>query len=204
LRDPSLGRPQALPVLQQRFPIQRARMRLKLSVPIEAQGALLDDLDARGAMLESSDARGGTFTVLVQVDPGVFRELHTSVQQGAARGMGRIEVVSFAVLAEGATAEEFGASSAAHAARELAGLSLAAGSTGAAQQLEPPGATTSGPDHAVRKGAAGAEGGQAPGVGEVVYRGGIAGIPEAHAQRRERFAELDGLQPGGCRGVGNV
>jgi hypothetical protein len=33
-------------------------------------------------------------------------------------------------------------------------------------------------------------------AGEVVYKGSIAGIPEAHAQRKERFSELDNLQPG--------
>ena len=31
----------------------------------------------------------------------------------------------------------------------------------------------------------------------MVYpRGSIAGLPDGHASRRERFAELDGLQPG--------
>lgn len=33
--------------------------------------------------------------------------------------------------------------------------------------------------------------------GEVVYpRGSISGLPEAHASRKERFVELDDLQPG--------
>ena len=33
--------------------------------------------------------------------------------------------------------------------------------------------------------------------GEVIYpRGRIAGLPEAHASRRDRFLELDELQPG--------
>lgn len=29
-----------------------------------------------------------------------------------------------------------------------------------------------------------------------MYRGSIAGLPEEHASRKERFAELDTLQPG--------
>lgn len=34
-------------------------------------------------------------------------------------------------------------------------------------------------------------------LGEVIYaRGSIAGLPEAHASRKERFSELDDLQPG--------
>ncbi len=36
-----------------------------------------------------------------------------------------------------------------------------------------------------------------PSLGEVVYpRGSISGLPEAHASRKERFMELDDLQPG--------
>lgn len=36
-----------------------------------------------------------------------------------------------------------------------------------------------------------------PSPGEVVYpRGSISGLPEAHASRKERFMELDDLQPG--------
>ena len=31
---------------------------------------------------------------------------------------------------------------------------------------------------------------------EVLYRGSIEGLPEAHASRKERFSELDSLQPG--------
>ena len=43
----------------------------------------------------------------------------------------------------------------------------------------------------------GGSGGGADTGAEVLYpRGPIAGIPEQHASRRERFAELDGLQPG--------
>ena len=34
-------------------------------------------------------------------------------------------------------------------------------------------------------------------LGEVIYaRGSISGLPEAHASRKERFLELDDLQPG--------
>jgi ribosome maturation protein SDO1 len=60
---------QALPMLQAKFPIQRARMRLKLSVPTEAQGALLDELDGKGGVVESTDmaAGGSTFVAVAQV-----------------------------------------------------------------------------------------------------------------------------------------
>lgn len=32
--------------------------------------------------------------------------------------------------------------------------------------------------------------------GDVVYSGSIAAMPDDHASRRERFAEIDALQPG--------
>ena len=46
-----------------------------------------------------------------------------------------------------------------------------------------------------RGGAAG-EGGGGGGAETVLYRGSIEELPEAHASRKERFAELDTLQPG--------
>jgi hypothetical protein len=60
---------QALPMLQAKFPIQRARMRLKLSVPTEAQEALLEELDGKGGVVESTDmaAGGNTFIAIAQV-----------------------------------------------------------------------------------------------------------------------------------------
>lgn len=34
-------------------------------------------------------------------------------------------------------------------------------------------------------------------LGEIIYpKGSISGLPEAHASRKERFTELDDLQPG--------
>lgn len=42
-----------------------------------------------------------------QVEPGAFRDLHAFLQGPAARGGGRLEVLSLAVMAEGATADEF-------------------------------------------------------------------------------------------------
>lgn len=48
-----------------------------------------------------------------------------------------------------------------------------------------------------RRPGAGGEAGGGAGEGAVVYaRGPIGGLPEEHASRRERFAELDTLQPG--------
>jgi ribosome maturation protein SDO1 len=66
---------QVLPLLQARFPIQRARMRLKLQVPLHHQQQLLALLDAAGSAVEDIDATtgggggGASCSVVVQVRP---------------------------------------------------------------------------------------------------------------------------------------
>ena len=131
----------------------------------------------------------------------MFRELHTFMQ-GTTKGRGRIEVLSFAVTAEGTTADEF--------AQTAAASSTGAGG-GAAQGF----AAAPAPPHAhggfvaapiavpVRRaqpvqvaGGPGAQREGGGGGGDVVYRGLIASMPDAHESRRERFKELDDLQPG--------
>jgi ribosome maturation protein SDO1 len=56
-----------LPLLQQQFPIERAKMRLKLQVPVAAQQQLLDMLDAKGSLVETVDSSASTTTVITQV-----------------------------------------------------------------------------------------------------------------------------------------
>lgn len=58
---------QVLPLLQARFPIQRARMRLKLQVPEQHQQALLDALDAAGSVVEGIEQAGSAAVVVTQV-----------------------------------------------------------------------------------------------------------------------------------------
>jgi ribosome maturation protein SDO1 len=60
--------PQVLPLLQARFPIQRARMRLKLQVPCQHQQALLDSLDAAGSVVEGIEQAGSHTVVVTQVN----------------------------------------------------------------------------------------------------------------------------------------
>lgn len=51
--------PQALPLLKSRFPIERARMRLKLLVPLGCKDELLELVRAQGGVLEEQDLIGG-------------------------------------------------------------------------------------------------------------------------------------------------
>ncbi|KXZ48751.1 hypothetical protein GPECTOR_25g335 [Gonium pectorale] len=208
---------EALPLLQKEFPIERARMRLRLSVPVAAQQELEQLLQREAADVQSLDvAAGGTCTVVAQVEPGVFRELHNFMQT-AARGSGRLEVLSLAVMAEGATADEFAnwgaAASAAATVRhvnEVAAVEAAPSGPAASEARAASGAEAgssgrragaegTGPAAAAAGGArqAGAATAAAAGSQAVVYpRGPVSDLPEEHASRRERFAELDTLQPG--------
>ncbi|WIA33728.1 hypothetical protein OEZ86_006845 [Tetradesmus obliquus] len=116
-----------LPLLQARFPIQRARMRLKLQVPQQHQQALLDALDAAGSVVEGIEQAGSAAVVVTQVEPGVFRELHVFMQDTMQR-QGRIEVLSFAVTAAeaAAAADDFNALSLEKAAAAAAAADAAA------------------------------------------------------------------------------
>ena len=150
---------------------------------------------------------GSQFCLVCLVEPGTFRSVHSFIQTSSG-GMGRFEVLALA--ATGELDADVGA-----AAAGIEGLGL--GPSGQQQQhqhqqpatQQPPplgghgaAASSSGfvaaaattapaPRPAANRAAAGAGG------GTVVYaRGPVEGLPEEHASRRERFAELDQLQQG--------
>lgn len=120
-----------------------------------------------------------------------------------------MEVLNFAVMAEGATAEEFAASSG-PAASTATHHAPAATTPAAPAPYGHPAAPIPAPlpmaspgKRAVNREASSSGSGAGAGPsgsgsgGDVVYpRGPISGIPEAYASRRERFAELEGLQAG--------
>lgn len=170
-------------------------MQLKLSVPSDRKEELLSLLDTHDAKVDSTEQTASNVSVVVQVEPGVFRELNAAMQ-----GLkGRLEVLTFAVTADGAATELSMAAAAAASAAGPAGLRppLAGASTPApsAQQDAADVADAAAAAAAVAASTTRREAG--PMVGEVVYvRGSIARLPEAHASRRERFSELDTLQPG--------
>ena len=50
--------PQALPLLKARFPIERARMRLRLAVPLRCKDEMLELLGRQGGAVEEQDLLG--------------------------------------------------------------------------------------------------------------------------------------------------
>ena len=63
----------ALPLLQAKFPIERARMRLKLTAPSDRKEQLLEMVDSYDAVVESVDQAGANTSVVAQVGGGVER-----------------------------------------------------------------------------------------------------------------------------------
>mmetsp|Transcript_12936 Transcript_12936/g.23002 ORF Transcript_12936/g.23002 Transcript_12936/m.23002 type:complete len:391 (-) Transcript_12936:258-1430(-) len=191
---------EAIPLLQKTFPIQRARMRLKLVVPPIAQHeaeALLRRLEASLEQMDVGGARGmDSFTALV--DPGAFRELHAFAQQNAAR----LDVIDQVVTADALTADQLAA---------MVG-EVRLGAEGVARGAEEEEKKKRDDDEVKiisdeknidqrRVARAAAENPSQPpppplASAALLYRGSVADIPEEHASRKERFAELDTLQPG--------
>jgi SBDS protein C-terminal domain len=93
---------EAIPKLRERFPIERAMMRVALSVPVATRAELADVLATRGARCEAEDLVGEAYQGTYLIQPGTFRELYNFVSQ-QARGAGRLEVI--AVSAQDAAVE---------------------------------------------------------------------------------------------------
>jgi ribosome maturation protein SDO1 len=182
---------QALPLLKSRFPIDRARMRLRLLVPLNAKDEVYELLAKRGGTLEERDLVGSMLSVTCLVEPGAYRAVHALVQ--AAGGGGRVEVVAVAATAEEPALEPltFGGAQPDAAAPQPVVIDMEA------MAAAPPPAAAAPPAPAPARRRMQADVAQAPAVEQIVYaRGPVEGLPEEHASRRERFAELDALQAG--------
>lgn len=182
---------EALPLLQAQFPIVRARMRFRLQAPAAAAAALRAVLDGAGATVETEETRGGCVLVTCVADPGCYRAFEAFARSDTCAGGGRLEVLSQAVFGghDGGDAEPRQAASAAAAAAASAVDEAAAQLHAAALLRELP-----------RTGPASSTPADPPPLAAaftVIFpQGPVARLPEAHAARRERFAELDTLQPG--------
>ena len=160
---------------------------------------------------------GSTFSVVCLVEPGIFRPVHSFIQTSSA-GVGRLEVLALAATAmeeaemAAAGIESLGLGGGAASAaqqqqqqqQQQQGLQPVPGAAPAAPAA-PPAATgaasssgfVAAPAATPAPRAAAAGGRAAGGSWIVVYsRGPVAGLPEEHESRRERFAELEQLQTG--------
>jgi ribosome maturation protein SDO1 len=187
---------EALPLLQARFPIERARMRLRLLAPLAAKEEVYELLASRAAVIEDRDLMGSMLSVTCLVEPGAYRQVHALVQ--GAGGGGRVELVALAATTDVAEATA-GIETLAlrHTAPAQQPMVLPGGEDGGAVLVAPPPQAPAAPAAEAPPPARQPVMTRAPPSEErVVYKGPVEGLPEEHASRRERFAELDAMQPG--------
>lgn len=189
----------ALPLLKQRFPIDRSHMRLQINLPQSSYGELKDMLRTREAIVEEEDIQETMVKITCLIEPGAFRAVHSLVQQAGIGG--RVDVVSVAA-GVGEPKQSCAASSDKLEKFEILKLTDRVdteakkdrGSTRSSIDRKPdPMARTMQSHRGVATGREVHENS----VSSVVYpRGPIGGLPDEHASRKERFAELDQLQSG--------
>lgn len=157
---------------------------------------------------------GLNISVVCLVEPGLFRVMHAFIQS-SGQGAGRLEVVSLAATRDessqpsevhmGLEALSLGPSTSAqfHAYTQSATLQKGEDAAISSAVLVSSGYVAAAPAPAAaahastaRRSMAARAAAHATSEEQVVYRGSIAGLPDEHASRRERFAELDTLQPG--------
>lgn len=151
---------------------------------------------------------GSSFSLVCLVEPGIFRSVHSFIQTSSG-GAGRLEVLALAATAEAdadVAAAASGVESLSLAAQQRQQLAAPQSSAQQSSTAAAPAGSSSGfvaaaaatvPAARGPRGAAAAAARGAAAGGIVVYpRGAVAQLPEEHASRRERFAELDDLQPG--------
>ena len=91
---------QALPLLQTRFSIQRANMRVRLRVPVHCKTDMLSWLEQHAAIVESREVAGDVFAVVCQTIPGLYQPLIAVVRE-LGQGHAHLEMVNLAVQREG-------------------------------------------------------------------------------------------------------
>jgi hypothetical protein len=155
---------------------------------------------------------GLNVSVVCLVEPGLFRLMHAFIQS-SGQGAGRLEVVSLAATRDessqpsevhmGLEALSLGPSTSAqfHPYTQSATLQKGEDAAISSAVLVSSGYVAAAPAAAAhaptaRRSMAARAAAHATSEEQVVYRGSVAGLPDEHASRRERFAELDTLQPG--------
>ncbi|KAL3140164.1 54S ribosomal protein L2 mitochondrial [Trebouxia sp. C0009 RCD-2024] len=191
---------EALPILQAKFAIKRALMRLQIQVPQSCKAEAIELLAKLEADVETKDFSASQMTITCLVEPGHFRQIHSWVQQ-SSEGQGRLEVVSLAAIDDTDTSAAFDSATPQHLQSPT--TSAAAPDGAAADPTAAKAISNSGfvaPSQALptrRNAPAQSSSREEANLGEVIYpRGSISGLPEAHASRKERFAELEDLQRG--------
>jgi len=202
----------ALPRLQQAFPIQRARMRFKLTLKTQFVSALRELMSQQSnCSMDAEDTTSKAEHVMLTctAEPGAYRVFDAFMRETVKDGSGQVEVIALAV-SEGAAAGTLWDEAEGRTQQQPRAQPQAPPPQQPQQQRqrEPPSSARAADALAPRmERLALRPGAQQPPEGPVTAsssaatsvifpRGSIASLPEEHASRRERFSELDTLQPG--------
>jgi ribosome maturation protein SDO1 len=82
------------------LPIERARMRLRVTAPAAGAGEVRAALASVGAVVETSDLSldGAEVSIVCLADPGAYRAVHAAVGSGGSAEGARVEVLSVAAV----------------------------------------------------------------------------------------------------------
>lgn len=96
---------EALSLLQERFSIQRASMRVQINVQRIHRDSIEAMIKEDELILESASVNESTDSVLFVclIEPGKYRQLHKKIEEWS-QGTGRLELLNLAVASEGKTA----------------------------------------------------------------------------------------------------
>ncbi|KAF8665113.1 hypothetical protein AX16_000580 [Volvariella volvacea WC 439] len=91
---------ECLKLIQQesKLPIQRARMRIKVTIPASDVEKLKPKIVDGADKVESEETRAEDWEVVLLIDPGQFRVINELLQK-EGKGKGRIETLTFAATA---------------------------------------------------------------------------------------------------------
>lgn len=174
---------QALEKLREVMSIARAQMRLRVRVPEATEADCRELLTSLHATLESADLDESSFVTQLLLEPGHYRALDAGIQS-MSRGKGRVEVMAVAVQ-DGVGGGEPTTSQSSNPSSFAVAPETAMTPVRTEARVSRPVFDPRGRDGGVDLG------------GDVIHpRCSVGSLPESLGSRRERFLELDDLQPG--------
>ena len=179
---------EALPKLQAIFPIKRAEMRFTAVVPSAKEDALMTFVRENNGTIETSDLSATEASATFTMDPSTYRALDKLTKECK----GRLEVVTLAVTEEAASGtfdeDTMKATASKQTAMEKAEEALAK-----IEISRPVAKPVAAP---VQRRSTQLETLSATDANILVPRGPVSALPDEHASRRERFADLDKYETG--------
>lgn len=177
---------EALPLLKDRFPIERARMYLKIHVPLSCCQELESVLKNENASIEEDEICGSMVVLKCYIDPGSYRIVNKYVQDSASDS--RMEILSFRDTGHGVAFDDPELMEQESNKKDDQIINnISEKPEMIFERANSSVATKDGVSRIVQEG---------PEFVILYPQGPISLLPAEFAKRKERFEELDILQPG--------